>query len=86
MGTQRASSGSKGQHVDFLDIGHVDIHHGADIYPDVDISSAVDILSAYVNWFCKIFGYIQHKVDIIQQISINTHFFYSDVFLRWGLI
>ena len=47
MGTQRASCGSKGQHVDFLDIGHVDIHHDADIYPDVDISSAVDILSAH---------------------------------------
>ena len=45
MGTQRARSGSKGQHVDFLDIGHVDIHHDVDIYPDVDIYSAVDILS-----------------------------------------
>ena len=33
----------------------------------------------YVYWFCKIFGDIQHKVDWIQQISINTHFFYSDV-------
>ena len=29
----------------------------------------------YVYWFCKIFGDIQHKVDWIQQISINTHFF-----------
>ena len=29
----------------------------------------------YVYWFCKIFGDIQHEVDWIQQISINTHFF-----------
>ena len=47
MGTQRARSGSKGQHVDFLDIGHVDIHRDVDVYPDVDIYSAVDILSTH---------------------------------------
>ena len=29
----------------------------------------------YVCCFCKIFGDIQHKVDWIQQISINTQFF-----------
>ena len=36
---QRARSGLKGQHVGFLDIGHVDVYPDVDIHPDVDILS-----------------------------------------------
>ena len=39
----------------------------------------------YVYWFfCKIFGDLQHKVDWIQQISINTHNFFTLMFFTTG--